>query len=48
MMNQAAMLADLCLQSVPGYPPEEPAPLIIPKDVTDRPRSYFNDTAHLL
>lgn len=48
MMNQAAMLADLCLQSVPGYPPEKPAPPIIPEDVTDRPRSYFNDTAHLL
>ena len=48
MMNQAAMLADLCLQSVPGYPPEKPAPPIIPEDVTDRPRSYFNDTAHLI
>jgi len=48
MMNQAAMLADLCLQSVPGYPPEKPRPPIIPVDVTDRPRSYSNDTAHLL
>jgi hypothetical protein len=47
-MNQAAMLADLCLQSVPGYPPEKPRPPIIPVDVTDRPRSYSNDTAHLL